>query len=495
MKKLFLTILLLLSSTSLSFAAIAATTVWEVRTTGNALNGGGFNAAQTSAGTDYSQQDAAQLALTDLACASNTTLTSATGGFTAAMVGNLIYIASGTNAAAGYYEITAYSDTNTVTIDRTCAIGGNMTDGVGKVGGASNHPQTIAAVLIAGNTIYVKAGTYQKVGANVYVLNYTTAGTVNAPIKWIGYNSSRTVRPVGTDRPVFDGASSAADVVLVGNNYNLLDSFIIQAGTDKGVDFSSNYNFIGINLRITNNGVQGITRNNASGASTVLFFCEIDTNGGNATYTSNSFGWFFNCYIHDNSGRGIYQRYHSSNKFEAENIVINTIVESNTGHGIKFGDDGGGGLAYVLINNICYNNTGSNNDGVNIGSSNTGANKHPLTVIANLLSLSNASYGFEGNSSIVSFFDFNAYYGNSTGGVNSITPSSGASDVTLDPSLTNPGSADFTLSSSSSPLVGAGVDLSTYTSLTTDFNVNIGVDQGDHVTAGGGGEYSYGFSN
>ena len=60
---------------------------WEIRQDGSDLNGGGYK--RTAGTTDYSQQAAAQLALTDLACASNTTLTSATGGFTAAMVGML----------------------------------------------------------------------------------------------------------------------------------------------------------------------------------------------------------------------------------------------------------------------------------------------------------------------------------------------------------------------------------------------------------------------
>ena len=82
--------------------ALAATTVWEVRSTGNDNNGGGYN---TAAGTtDYSQQNSPQLGLTDLATpgAGSTTLTSAVGGFTAAMVGNIIQILSGTNFTAGF---------------------------------------------------------------------------------------------------------------------------------------------------------------------------------------------------------------------------------------------------------------------------------------------------------------------------------------------------------------------------------------------------------
>ena len=153
--------------------ALPATTVWEIRTDGNAANGGGFSSAR--AGTDYSQQAAAQLSLTDLACASNTTLTSATGGFTTAMLGNIVCIASGTNALAGWYEITAYTNTNTVTIDRTCATGGNMTSGVGKVGGALNNIGTLGLALstadqsVAGMKAYIRGGTYSLTGTTVNV--------------------------------------------------------------------------------------------------------------------------------------------------------------------------------------------------------------------------------------------------------------------------------------------------------------------------------------
>ena len=50
--------------------AIAATTVWEVRTGGAETNGGGYS----SGGTDYSQQTAAQLSVTDGASISTTNL-------------------------------------------------------------------------------------------------------------------------------------------------------------------------------------------------------------------------------------------------------------------------------------------------------------------------------------------------------------------------------------------------------------------------------------
>lgn len=105
--------------------ALATTTNWEVRTTGAADNGGGFDPVLGASATDYSQQDAAELSLADGATtiAGSTTLESTTGGFTEEMVGNVLYVASGTKTDVGYYQITAYTDTNTVTIDRSPGIG------------------------------------------------------------------------------------------------------------------------------------------------------------------------------------------------------------------------------------------------------------------------------------------------------------------------------------------------------------------------------------
>jgi hypothetical protein len=118
--------------------AINASTQWWVRTDGDNTNGGGFDSEISGAGTNYCDQASAQLSLTDLATsgAASTTLTSATGGFTSAMIGNCIRISSGTNFQTGYYFITARTDTNTVTLDRTPTSGGAGSSGVGKLGGA-----------------------------------------------------------------------------------------------------------------------------------------------------------------------------------------------------------------------------------------------------------------------------------------------------------------------------------------------------------------------
>ncbi|MCK9569009.1 hypothetical protein M0R72_08715, partial [Candidatus Pacearchaeota archaeon] len=100
--------------------AINAATIWEVRTTGSSLAGGGFADLDPGVSVDYSQQPLPQLTLSDVATISaNPVVTSATGGFTPQMVGNvcLLYV-------PGFYyfvQIVEYIDTNTVRMDRAAA--------------------------------------------------------------------------------------------------------------------------------------------------------------------------------------------------------------------------------------------------------------------------------------------------------------------------------------------------------------------------------------
>src|SRR5712691_11517011 len=160
--RLLVSVLLLLLGVQVCVAAITANTIWEVRpTNGSNLNGACFDSTIANAGTDYSQQNTAQLSLSDMATTGvTTTVTSVTGGFTAAMIGNCLRIDSGTNWTLGWYQITAVTDTNTLPVDRapTSAAG---VSGTGKVGGAtksfvSQTTATLAAKLVAGNTVYVK---------------------------------------------------------------------------------------------------------------------------------------------------------------------------------------------------------------------------------------------------------------------------------------------------------------------------------------------------
>lgn len=184
--------------------ALSANTVWEVRTTGSNTNGGGF--VTGSGGMDYSQQDAPQLSVTDGVCSGNTTLTSATGGFTAAMVGNIVYLSSG----PGWYQIVARTDTNTVTLDRA---GPNATGMTTKVGGALAGVKVAYDASAARNRIWVRTGTY------------TENDTINirddsTPTYIAGYGTNRgdrvkaTLRRVSGTSRMIGQAGNYASVIL-----------------------------------------------------------------------------------------------------------------------------------------------------------------------------------------------------------------------------------------------------------------------------------------
>lgn len=116
--------------------ALTAAQQWWVRAGGAQTNGGGFDSTVSGAGTNYADQDAAQLSIVDGATTGAVaTLTSAAAGFTALMVGNVIRIASGTNFIAGYYVIVTFTNATTVVLDRACTSGIGVS-GVAKVGGA-----------------------------------------------------------------------------------------------------------------------------------------------------------------------------------------------------------------------------------------------------------------------------------------------------------------------------------------------------------------------
>lgn len=118
--------------------ALSAATEWDVRTTANDLNGGGFNVSAT--GTDYSQQDSPQITFTDLVIGATTTqLTSALTPFLSAHVGNIVNVTSGTGFTTGRYQVVSVSPTYTwlnragwtlvSTSDQTWGAASNAIDG------------------------------------------------------------------------------------------------------------------------------------------------------------------------------------------------------------------------------------------------------------------------------------------------------------------------------------------------------------------------------
>lgn len=166
--------------------ALQTGTIWEARPTGNNANGGGwFDAGGAS--VDYSEQDAPELSVADAVTNGTTTVTSATGGFTAAMVGSIINIVT-----KGRFEIKVVTDGNTITIDRTATAGSGLT---ANVGGAVADLEEIDTGCPMG-TIWLKAGTYNLAGQIYFSTSAAGARFIR------GYNTTRGDDPEGNDRPL-----------------------------------------------------------------------------------------------------------------------------------------------------------------------------------------------------------------------------------------------------------------------------------------------------
>jgi len=169
---------------------------WGIRSGGNDLNGAGYKTTG-GASADYSNQDAAELSITDLASdGAGTGLSTATGGVTAAMAGNYIYIESDGGFTPGYYQVTVVTDGNNFTIDRSA--GASKSGGKGKIGGArATITDAFAELVQDGDVIYMQSGAYGLAGA----INVANAGTNQLPITIEGFQTSYGDDPTGANRP------------------------------------------------------------------------------------------------------------------------------------------------------------------------------------------------------------------------------------------------------------------------------------------------------
>jgi len=276
--------------------ALSASTIWELRTGGDADNGGGFVAG---GGTDYSLQDAAQKSGADLAihASDSTKVEPVAAGVAAADVGNLVKMTAGTGFTTGWYEITAQDGTYW-TLDRSAGTTGS-TGGTYKMGGALSSIGILGKALedhgVFGMKAYIKSGTYllTSTTSNVDggVLELTTPD-YDKTLYVKGYDTDRD-GDWGTNRPVIDANGNNASVYVFncdvgGGNVCLLANVLIdldnQADLDgvKGESSGRNYCYY---VKVINCGSGGYAFNYMR-----CFYCE-------ATSSSN-YRLFATCYCY-----------------------------------------------------------------------------------------------------------------------------------------------------------------------------------------------------
>jgi hypothetical protein len=421
--------------------AINATAVWRVRPSGSNTNGGGYDAGISGAATDYSQQNSAQASGTHGVTTGTTTFTDATAAaFTAAMIGNAIYI-SGSGQTTGFYFVTAFTSSSVVTLDRspgtgvsaTWALGGGWADfwtNVGYSGGPSTP-------VVPGNTIYILgSGTpnpssysydYPALPINgaINISGNTTAGCVtfaNDP-STPGYKAPPDTtggmplcRTSATSFPtLFNGGNSFIRwqgiwlvSALAGNNALLYNCVVVVVFGCVFDQVSYGGSVTGTCQAVAHIGSEYFSSTGGSpNAGTLL---EVNFGGAvlgcnihdclTGTISVTNEGVVSNNIIAKNQGDGI--SLHSSAQQLA--TIMNNTIDGNSGNGINIIDQASCSNS-VILNNIISNHTGGGQYGLTIGAGTATQ-----------------------NAAIAPLIDYNVYY-NNTSNYNAI--SAGPHDTAL----------------------------------------------------------------
>lgn len=321
------------------------------------------------------------------------------------------------------------------------------------------------SAMEAGDTYYVAGGTYTL--TSDMACTFAT-GTGTLPISIIGVKSGTTNEPpvgsdwaYGTDRPYIDGTSGYG---FHWDDYVRIFNMRIDCNESGGC-MGGDYNLLAFNDKCANAGSGSCLYTDDN---SVILYSEGSSASGsavNANYAYRTMVQF--SYLHD-SVTGVDCTNCAGSTIE--NNVIDTMstvgiltttgekIIGNTFYNCAIGIDGNTAEDLQVVNNIFDNNT----------------------------------VGMYMDSAVASTFLAANIWSNNTTDVTNVTK--GATDITSDISLTDPSNGDFTLPDSS-VAEDAGLQVGTNTGTTGDYNVNIGADQTDTQTAGGGGTVSYGFSN
>jgi hypothetical protein len=437
--------------------ALSPSVEWEVRTTGNDNNGGGF--VSGASGTDFSQQDAAQGVLTvasTLTAANQVTV--AGGDYTciAGDVGNLLQITGGT-ATAGIYEITARAG-QIWTLDRNAGAIGNTV--VGNMGGALLSPAKTAPVN--GNIVYIKAGTYTMSVNTNNVAN--GKWSKNTAILVVGYDTNRAWGNVDT-KPILQATVTLTSMWDGSSNWV------------NNIEFDVNSQ---ASTRCVNNGA--FTRcnfKNANLANNMILATHCVATGNSATPFAGASSGYVYCEAHDNTATG----------FSCGNsTLIGCISESNSG-ATSDGFSVPSFSSAHFFNCIAYNN---GRDGFRT----TSGTIVSRMILQNCIADSNGAFGVNSAATRYSSIAVRCAFRNNTSGA---TTGSITEVDTLTPTgipFTDAPNRDFSLNNTANQgalLRAAGYiefDTNLFPAGLTASYLDIGMAQHQDTGGGGGGEHS-----
>lgn len=459
---------------------IQATSVFRVRKLGSNTNGGGYDAAMSGAGTDYSQQDAAQATGTHGTAAGTTTFTdTVAAAFTAAMIGNAIYI-SGTGFTAGVYFVTARASSTSITLDRSPGTG---TVGAWAIGGAWADPWTnIAATVVPGNKIYVRGSGTDAPTVDDYT--HGAGASVTIPngdfsignIQFIAENgrpqiSSSTILYVLGTLNKFSGMYIKATAATAGS------TGIFQGGNSSTTYYTDMvFDQAGYDVTMVNTPTAMI-------GGEVFSSVAPGSNGSNfALFGVQEATLMVGVNVHDTVGPGVrsmgrlgnHIRYNIFAKCRGDGLTLENSNGSDAGgsafYGNTFDANLGHGLvvggAAALQQSSVFNNIFSNH---------TGVGKYAIY----------ANFGTTAaNDRIKGYFDYNNFYGN-TNDLFGISHS--ANDTALDPQYTAQATEGYNvgtnLKAKGAPQTAFPNSASSFTPTATQAYVDIGGVQRQEATS------------
>lgn len=404
--------------------AISAAIVWEVRTTGADTNGGGFKAG--ASGTDYSQQDSPQYALTGLANSGPSTVLSASAASN--MVGNIAQVISGTNFTTGFFEILSVTPGVSIGFSTNNAgatiCTGTATNGVINIGGALATIGQSLTNWVAQNTIYVKATANYTVTATLTLASgINDIGSVR-PNQLIGYTTTRG----DNGQPTVTTSTNSLALMTVAMCNVHVRNFILDCNsttTSIGLKVTAANSSRGLQItnvkamNFTGKGFSEEGSTNLSGAFYHRCWATGGTSAASAGFLLTSeYATLSACVASSNSCHGFG---YSSN---CGATFLRCVSEKNKTGGTYRGFNLDAPLGNTVLDGcIAYDNSG---DGIGMPGT------YQSVSVLNSLLISNGGYGinFGVNQPLVEqTIDYNGFYNNTSGARNNYQ--AGVHDVTL----------------------------------------------------------------
>lgn len=438
-------------------------------TPGNVLNGGGFDATVTNAGTNYA--DANSPIVTSIIGASNNSTTFTDGGnpFTNLMIGNVLRISAkstGDAAALDYFMITAFGNSGSITLDRaptsttgltgaTYRIGGRHPNLQQYAAGGTGTPQpTLASPAIPGNQINLRGNGSLDSATIDYDLSAgywnfpsgtNTASLSGGSIKLVGYNGRPNIGHCGL-------ISDATNLWWIKHvkMTQTVGTFTTQNLFNQGS--TSFYDCIGDLGGFDSRG-PGFCEGPHGGTNNVgasMSCCEIRNTGGGAAGTGagadhfHGGGFFFANWIHGIRGDGIC----ATGVFGSHFF---NLVQGNKRYGFNdLETDVAKPIQYFFMNNTFDANVSIGFNIAAVGMVNLAG------VWNNIFSNHTTAFAFADslavNTQRYRFMQYNDYYNNTTNfsgspagwGLNKTVDAGLSGDLTLNPTYANSAGNDFT---------------------------------------------------